>query len=336
MDAAGDDDLLAPLDLAANPEIDVLAHAETTARGLEPPAGAAGQAQQRRLAGLHRRHLDGGVKVKAHGEILPPGSGEGVLAPEIIAVGAQVEPPAVDHAEAFEVTVVAGVDPDIAIGLAASAGHPVGAAPDGAVGEDLGRVGVADDYGGMGGGGARHGAPLGIATGVGAAVDDQPLLAHAHLEAERAGMIVVVDAGGGRRADFRDHHRPAGGKPFETGVGRTRGRPPPGVGLEQHPVDQPGLLLAGVVEQGQPAVAVAEKAQHRDHAVDGGLQAARRLLSGGREGGADIDQVAQNREMHRRAALVVAAVGADLAVELAIQQSEPPSQPRRLAGQARA
>ncbi len=70
------------------------------------------------------------------------------------------------------------------------------------------------------------------------------------------------------------------------------------------------------VEQRKAAVAVAEEAQHRHHAVDGVEQRRRRRNVAGRERGAQRQQVDQDLDQRTGIAADVAAVGQDLALEL--------------------
>ena len=66
---------------------------------------------------------------------------------------------------------------------------------------------------------------------------------------------------------------------------------------------------------------VAQEAQHRRHAVDGLGQAGRQLDLGGAEGGADVDQLAQDHQVGGGIARNVAAVGQYLMGDLALEQA---------------
>jgi hypothetical protein len=67
---------------------------------------------------------------------------------------------------------------------------------------------------------------------------------------------------------------------------------------------------------------MAEQAQQRRHALDRGLQVARRLEAAGMERRADVDQVPQHGQLGARAALHMAAVSEDLAIEGPLQQDQ--------------
>ena len=116
--------------------------------------------------------------------------------------------------------------------------------------------------------------------------------------------------------------------PFEAGVARALERATAGIGLGQHRVDHHRLALVGAVEQGEPAVAVAEEAQGRSHPVHRMLQGLRHLDPRRPQRRAQVDQVAQHGQMGRRAARGVAAVGQHLAIDLAGQQAQRLGQPR--------
>ena len=96
------------------------------------------------------------------------------------------------------------------------------------------------------------------------------------------------------------------------------------IGAGQRHVDEPGLALAGIVEQSQPPVPMAEKAQHRRHAVDGVLHAQRNRAPRLDQDFADIHQIPKHAELLGRASLHVAAIGEHLAGEFAF---EPPQDP---------
>src|SRR5437870_3132227 len=88
------------------------------------------------------------------------------------------------------------------------------------------------------------------------------------LPRRRAWPRVRAPALGDRRAAIGDHDGFAGGEPLEAGHGSARGRPSLRLRAREHEVDRRGLLLLAVVEEGEPAIAVAEKAQHGRRAVD--------------------------------------------------------------------
>ena len=90
------------------------------------------------------------------------------------------------------------------------------------------------------------------------------------------------------------------------GLARTRAR--------QHQIHQGALAFPAAVEQRQPAVAMAEEAHHRRHAVDRGDQLGRRAALGRAQRGTHVDQVAQHRDLQVRRALGDDAVMRDVAL----------------------
>ncbi len=72
---------------------------------------------------------------------------------------------------------------------------------------------------------------------------------------------------------------------------------------------------------------MAEKPQYRRHALDRVLQRRGRLDPGGAKRRADVDQIAQHLELHRRAAAAMPAIGPDLLRQLALQCSQDPRDP---------
>ncbi len=113
---------------------------------------------------------------------------------------------------------------------------------------------------------------------IGAAIDDQAVAPDRHLQRQRAGMGEAVDAGRRRRAAIDDQHGAAGLHALEPALGHGRRAASAAPGLGQHQVDQRRHLLARAVEQRQAAIAVAQRAQRRRHALDGGGQ--RRAAAG--------------------------------------------------------
>ena len=88
----------------------------------------------------------------------------------------------------------------------------------------------------------------------------------------------------------------------------------------------PAGTFVAVVEQGKPAVAGLEHAQHRRHALDGEHQLARPLAPGGFQRDAQIAEIAQHRELHGGAALDMAAIGQKLARQGAGELLQPGGQ----------
>src|SRR5258708_14501023 len=117
--------MLGAAHLADLAEIDALAEAQMAAAGAQPKADAGRQPQQRRHAVLRQAHLHLGMEMQADGECLAAGAGEPVLAPEILAIGREIEPAPMREREALGVAVGAGVEPDLAPGLLAVGCDPL-------------------------------------------------------------------------------------------------------------------------------------------------------------------------------------------------------------------
>ena len=113
----------------------------------------------------------------------------------------------------------------------------------------------------------------------------------------------AVHAAARRAAGIDDHQRGAGGQPLEAARQRHRRRRLARARARQHEVHQGALAFPAAVEQREAAVAVAEEAQHRRHAVDRGDQLGRRAALGRAQRGAHVEQVAQHRDLQVRRAL---------------------------------
>ncbi len=133
-------------------------------------------------------------------------------------------------------------------------------------------------------------------------------------------MGVAVHAGWRDRAGFRQHDGAPLRQPLEAGMRSGPQRPAPRIGLRQHRIDQHGIACLAIVEQGQAAIAMPEKAQRRRHALDRALQEIRHLDPRHAQRRPDIDQVAQHGHVHAGAARGMAAIGEDLRQQLARQQ----------------
>jgi hypothetical protein len=153
-----------------------------------------------------------------------------------------------------------------------------------------------------------------------AAVYDEPLAAMAHLESEWRSMTTD-----GRRADIDDDERAARRKPFKADLGRA------GVGrrrdfaCRQQRIAQRAVAFLRAVKQREPAVAMAERSQHRRHALDGVRQPRRRWLARIIQRRADIEKLTKNVHVQGGVALHVRAVGQDLPSDFTLQ----PAQRRR-------
>ena len=173
----------------------------------------------------------------------------------------------------------------------------------------------------MGRGCAQGLVPLGLGVGLGAAVDDQPVLTDAHLEAQRPGVNAVITCGKGD-AGVHEYQRPPGGETLEPGMRGAGDRPALGPGLGQDHVDEAFVFLVAVVEKRQAPIAVAEAPEHGRHAVDGTLQIDGDLDAGRLQACTDIHQMAQDGELERRVALKMTAVRQNLVLDLPVQEPE--------------
>ena len=193
----------------------------------------------------------------------------------------------------------------------------------------------------MRGGGAQRVAPAPARpAGRGAAIDDQPLAPDRHLEGQRAGMGEAIGAarqpgrriprrrGGGAPASA-DHDRAPGLQAVEAASPPVQRRAAPRLALGEHQLDQRGRLLPRAVEQRQAAIAMAEQAQRLARALQHrGQRRRRRVHPGAVQQVADLDQVLhRQQELSRRAALDMAAIGVELALQFARQEAQRAGQP---------
>src|SRR5665213_1447499 len=170
-------------------EIDALRQVEHGARRLEAEEGAARQLQQHGVAFLRGRGLHVGMKVKADDEAAgfqrrAAGAGQPVLAAQILAVGGQVNLALVAQAEDSLIAVMAAGDVLVAVLLVAALRHVARLGGEMPVRADLRRIGLGDDQRRMRRGRAHRIAPRRIVAVIGAAIDDQSLLAVTQLEGE--------------------------------------------------------------------------------------------------------------------------------------------------------
>ena len=186
----------------------------------------------------------------------------------------------------------------------------------------------------MGGGRRQRAAPGAEPAGMRAAIDDQPLPPDRQLEAERAGMGIGVEARRRRLAGIHHQRRAARQHALEPAMGSAFQRAATGVGLGQHRVGHGRIGFPPAVEQRQPAVAVAEEAERRGHAVDGVLKHFRDLVPRRAQDRPDVDQVAQHQHVAFRIALDMAAVGQHLGRQFAVEQPQRLGKRLLAAGQA--
>ncbi len=256
------------------------------------------------------------MQVEAHGEPVVAGPGQRILAAQVCAVGAEIEAAVVDQSQAARESVMAGVDPGVAVGFATVDGHLARAVAQPAAGQHLRRVDILHRHRRMGGGGALRASPVGHVVGMCAAIDHETFLADADLHTQRAGMGVPVERRRRRGAGVHDDQGAVCGEPLESAMGCRVERLAACLGAGQYHVDEPAFALGRIVEQRQPPVTVPPEAQHRRHAVDCGLQFRRHFRPPVANRGTDVDQMPQYRKLNRRAALHMPAIAQDLAVDL--------------------
>ena len=162
-----------------------------------------------------------------------------------------------------------------------------------------------------------------------AAIDDQAMATAAHLEGEGARRGA---GSGGRLAGIDDDHGPRRGEALEAAVGRPRQGTARRAGLGEDGVDLGRIARTAPIDLDQTAITQAQRPQHRCHAVDGVLHGRRHIGMVGDEAAADADQGPENGEVKHRTALDVAAVGENLALDLAFEENQGAAQP---AGPAR-
>src|SRR5690606_36569285 len=114
-------------------------------------------------------------------------------APKLVAATGQEQTTAVDDTEARYIAVMGEVEPDIALRLLAAAGDRRRPAQDAALRQHDAGIGVGESQRRMRRRHALRPAPAGIA-GMGAAIHDEALAPDAHLEGQRAGMGMGVEA----------------------------------------------------------------------------------------------------------------------------------------------
>lgn len=148
--------MLGPFHLAGAAEIDRLGEVEAPAGDPEAKAAAGWQPEEGGRRVLSERHLDAGVEMEAEREGLAGGAGDQVLAPQVLAIGREIETPAMAGAQPVDIAVMTCLQPDLAVGLVAleldRRRRGAGLEPD--------RVGVVDGERGMGCGRALGVRPL--------------------------------------------------------------------------------------------------------------------------------------------------------------------------------
>src|SRR5260370_41353932 len=140
-------------------------------------------------------------------------------------------------------------------------------------------------------------------------------------------MRVQVETARWRLPHIDEDEALTGVQSLKAGLRCLRRGVPFGLRPSQDEIDEHPILLARIVEQRQAAVAMAEKPQYRRHALDRVLQRRGRLDPCAAKRRADVDQIAQYLELHRRAAAAMPAIGHDLLRQLALPWSQDPRDP---------
>ena len=99
----------------------------------------------------------------------------------------------------------------------------------------------------------------------------------------------------GRGRGIGDHQAALGDKALKARLRGAVERLATGIGKLQREIERRRHILERAMEQGEAAIAMAEKAQHRRHAIDGMLQGGRRRSASLHQRQAQADQVAQER-----------------------------------------
>ena len=219
------------------------------------------------------------------------------------------------------VPVVAGLDPDIFIGLGALAFHGHRPMAETAIGEQFRRIGVGNHDGAVGGGGALGGPPRGRIRAC-PAIDDQAFAAGTHLEAERAGMGSPIKPRWRRRAGIEDNQRALRAQALEAQMRRRGGWFALGFAGRKNSVDLRAVRLAAVVEQGKAAIAMTKEAEHRSNAVDGVMKGLGRADAAFAQEDAQLDKNTQRFELGGRRTFDMSAVNQDLASKLTLEQGQ--------------
>ena len=195
--------------------------------------------------------------------------------------------------------------------------------------DELARRGVMIGQGRMRRRRARERAPIVAAGGRHAAIDHDPARTGRQFERQAAGVGIVADARRRRRPGIHDDGHRAGVEPLEAGMRHVRHRHAVGVVIGEQRRHQIGRRAAHAVEQRKAAVAMAEEAQHRHHAVDRIEQRRRRRDVAGGKGLPQRQEIAEQIDQRAGVARNVPAVGQDLALQFVRQP------PRRRADVAR-
>jgi hypothetical protein len=123
-----------------------------------------------------------------------------------------------------------------------------------------------------------------------------------------------------RRGGIDDEQAAPGGHALIAHIRQTAQRAAFGVGERESRVDQKRLLLDAAMKKRETAVAVAQQFKRGQHGVDGGAQRVGGFDSGGFKRFAQIDEIAQHMQLHRRAARNMPAVGQNLVPDLTLQK----------------
>ena len=186
----------------------------------------------------------------------------------------------------------------------------------------------------MRGGGAQGIAPAFLARRGRAAIHNQPITPDGHFKGKRAGMGEAIrptrqaaKPGGGpapawRRPGIHNDHGAPGLQALKAGFRQFQRAPPARLALRQHQIKQSRVFFPRAIEQRQAAIAMAEQAQSGGSTVQSGQQMRRRFHSHAMQQVADFNQVLQRRELLRRGAFNMPAIGQELTLDLGGQEAD--------------
>ena len=92
----------------------------------------------------------------------------------------------------------------------------------------------------------------------------------------------------------------------------------------EHRIDNTSIPFEPVVKEGKAAVSMAHGTKHRRHPIDRALDRRRDFRSTRLQGGANIEQISKHLGMTQRIAAGVSAIGKDLDVDFAFEETKCP------------
>ena len=176
--------------------------------------------------------------------------------------------------------------------------------------------------------------PIVVVRGRRPAIDDDGVLARAHLEGEASGMRLHAQRTGRRCRHIGDDERAPSLHARIARVRRGAERRAADVVISEHGGERVGRGRAAAVEAHHGAVAEAEEADHRHGAVDGVGELLRRHAVARHEALPERQEIEQEIDERGRVARDMPAVGHDLTVELLAERLQIAVDHRLLLGDA--